>query len=255
MSENIYKPGVHIGCAPKIGVCVMMEGIENNPPGAARVPPTTLIYLHGFASSPASAKAVEFQQRFAQRGIDLRVPDLNVPDFEHLTLTAVLARVAEEARAAAPGSIGLIGSSMGGLAALHFADRYRHAEAAQVTHLFLMAPALDFASNRAKALGERGLDTWRSSGYLTVHHHTYNETRRVHYGLYEDITRYDSFSVTLDTPMLIVHGVHDESVDHQQSVRFAEDRPNVDLKLVDSDHKLLDQTDVMWDWMQTFFGV
>jgi hypothetical protein len=255
MSQNIDKQGVQIGCAPKIRVCAMMESIENYPPGAAHVPPTTLIYLHGFASSSTSAKAVDFQQRFAQRGIDLRVPDLNVPNFEHLTLTAVLARVAEEVRAAPPGSIGLIGSSMGGLAALHFADRYRHAEAAEVTHLFLMAPALDFASNRAKALGERGLESWRSSGYLTVQHHAYNETRRVHYGLYEDIMRYDSFSVMLDTAMLIVHGVHDESVDHQQSVRFAEDRPNVDLKLVDSDHKLLDQTDAMWGWMQTFFGL
>ena len=36
------------------------------------------IYLHGFASSPRSRKAVYLQTQFAEIGINLEVPDLSL---------------------------------------------------------------------------------------------------------------------------------------------------------------------------------
>jgi predicted esterase YcpF (UPF0227 family) len=39
-----------------------------------------LVYLHGFASGPASTKAQFFRTRFAERGVELAIPDL-APDF------------------------------------------------------------------------------------------------------------------------------------------------------------------------------
>ena len=212
-------------------------------------------YLHGFASSPSSNKARDFAQRFAERGINLHVPDLNVPDFEHLTLTAMLAKVADEVRACPPGDVYLLGSSMGGAVALHFVDRYRHAEGARVARLFLMAPAFDFAGNRWHDLGEAGITAWRETGGHEFFNYAAGGLRRVHYGLFEDLQRYDSDSLQLDLPIMIFHGQHDESVDVEQSLRFASSRPNVDLHVVDSDHQLLDQVDVMWTAVQTFFDL
>ena len=39
-----------------------------------------LVYLHGFASGPASTKAQLFRARLAERGATLAIPDL-APDF------------------------------------------------------------------------------------------------------------------------------------------------------------------------------
>jgi hypothetical protein len=212
-----------------------------------------VIYLHGLASSPASKKANIFRPQFEAAGVTYTVPDLNVPDFEHLTLTAMLARVAETIAALPPdGGVALIGSSMGGLTALHFADRYRQAEAARVEKLVLMAPALDFMGNRRRSLGVDGVDHWRERGYEMIFNYAVNEERPLHYGLVEDVQQYDSYAVQLDLPTLIFHGTRDESVDPAGSERFAADRPNVTLRLLDSDHQLLDQTDLIWREMTAF---
>ncbi|MFM7437244.1 MAG: YqiA/YcfP family alpha/beta fold hydrolase, partial [Snowella sp.] len=45
------------------------------------------IYLHGFASSPDSAKARFIRDRFVEKQISLSVPDLNQNNFSELTLT------------------------------------------------------------------------------------------------------------------------------------------------------------------------
>lgn len=216
---------------------------------------TTIIYCHGFASSPGSTKANIFARRFEAQGITCRIPDLNVPDFEHLMLTAMLERVAEEVRNCPPGTVHLMGSSMGGAVALHFADRYKNTEAARLGKLLLLAPALDFAANRQRQLGEEGLAQWKETGWREVYHYGYKEQRRIHYGLHEDTLAYDAYRVSVDLPILIYHGTRDDVVDYHQSVRFAENRPNVELHLLDSDHELLDQVDPIWEGAAAFFGV
>ena len=45
------------------------------------------IYLHGFASSPQSAKARYLGDRFQPLQINLEVPDLNQPDVTRLALS------------------------------------------------------------------------------------------------------------------------------------------------------------------------
>jgi hypothetical protein len=214
-----------------------------------------IFYLHGFASSPSSTKARDFAARCAERGVTLHVPDLNVSSFEQLTLTAMLAKVADEIRALPDGDVYLMGSSMGGAVALHFSDRYRDAEAQRVKKLFLMAPAFDFAGNRWRDLGEYGIQEWRKQGYYQFFNYAAGGLKRVHYGLFEDLQGYNSYSLKLDMPIMIYHGKHDASVDVEQSIQFASTRPNVDLRVVESDHQLLDQTDVMWNALLGFFPV
>ena len=50
-------------------------------------------YLHGFASGPRSTKAVKLAETFARRGLEVLVPDLNLPDFEHLRIGSMVEHV------------------------------------------------------------------------------------------------------------------------------------------------------------------
>jgi len=216
---------------------------------------TSIVYLHGFASSPGSQKAQTVQRQFAALGVPVFIPDLNVPSFEELTLTAMIDAAARAIAACPPGPVCLIGSSMGGAVALHTVDRRGQAEAARVEKLLLLAPGLDFRANRLQQLGEEGLARWRASGWLEVYHYGTGTMRRVHYGLIEDLERYDSDAVHLNRPILIIHGLRDDVVSPRSSIRYAIGRPNVSLKLVPSDHQLLDQTDVIFDDAVRFFGL
>ncbi len=210
--------------------------------------PPTVLHLHGLGSSPASAKAVVLGERLRRRGFNYLVPDLEVPSFERLTLTAVVDRVAELVTDMSPGPLDLVGSSFGGLAALHFVDRHRGDAAAKIRRLVLLAPALDLLGD-AERRRERGeldddwLERWRRDGFLDLPHSASGDQRPVHYGLVEDLRGYDSFSAHLEMPTLIYHGRRDESVPYRQSVRFAADRPNVSLRLLDTDHRLADRLD------------
>lgn len=219
--------------------------------------PPTIIHLHGLGSSPASDKAVVLGERLGARGVTYLVPGLEVPSFERLTLSAVIGRIAELAGALPQGPLALVGSSFGGLAAVHFADRHRRGAAARVERLVLLAPALDLEGD-ARRRQERGeleedwLERWRRDGFLDLHHSATDTQRPVHYGLVEDLRRYDSFAVDLELPTLIYHGRQDESVSHQDSVRFAEGRPNVDLRLLDTDHRLTGQLEAIGDGIIEF---
>ncbi len=213
-----------------------------------------IIYLHGFASSPMSTKANRFRPVFEERGFGYSVPDLNVPDFQHLTLTAMLEKVAETVRGIESEWVYLIGSSMGGLTALHFYDRYRQAEAARVHKMILLAPAFDFMDNRTQQMGADWQQRWREAGSMPFFNYATGGDVPVHYGLVEDIQQYDSYGVQVDIPLLIYHGKRDESVHYEQSVRFAQGRDNVTLHLLESDHQLLDKTDEIQRGMLEFIS-
>jgi pimeloyl-ACP methyl ester carboxylesterase len=222
--------------------------------------PPIVIHLHGLGSSPLSEKAVILGERLRRQGVTYLVPDLEVPSFERLTLTAVIECVAELAAEQPPGAVALVGSSFGGLAALHFVDRHREGAAARVERLVLLAPALDLEEGQEgkggdDGLGDDWLGRWQRDGFLELPHSASGSNRPVHYDLVEDLRGYDSFSVDCELPTLIFHGRRDESVPYEQSVRFAADRPNVDLRLLDTDHRLADRLEVIGDGIIDFLEV
>ncbi len=215
----------------------------------------SVIYAHGFASSPGGAKADFFRDRLAERGIALRVPDLNVPDFEHLTLTAAIARLAEEIAACPAGPVSLIGSSMGAAVSLHCLDRAPEAVSSRVEKAVFLAPALNLAVLWLHRLGGKGLTRWQSEGVLPVYHYGFAEERPLHFAFFGDLGQYNSYAVQTSVPILIFHGLHDESVDYEQSVRFAEGRPNADLRLIAGDHALIGQLGEIWPAIAEFLAV
>jgi pimeloyl-ACP methyl ester carboxylesterase len=196
-----------------------------------------LIYLHGFASGPQSSKAHYFRRRFRELGIEMQVPDLNEGAFEDLTLSRQL-RVIESI--AGGEDVRLIGSSMGGyLAALYAA---RHPE---VTQLVLLAPAFGFARRWRSTLGPEKVEEWRRTGRLPVYHYGEKTERRVGYSLLEDAERYEDYP-DVSQPVLIFHGAHDDVVPVEYSQRFAELHRQAILRVMDSDHQLLNVLEEMW---------
>jgi uncharacterized protein len=196
-----------------------------------------LIYLHGFASGPQSSKAQYFRRRFAEIGMEMEVPDLNEGAFENLTLSGQLRAIESIADG---NDIRLIGSSMGAyLAALYAA---RHPE---VTQLTLLAPAFGFARRWRNMLGAEKVEEWRRTGWLPVYHYGDKTESRVGYALLEDAERYEDYPA-VSQPVLIFHGAHDDVVPPEYSQRFAELRPQATLRIVDSDHQLLNMLEEMW---------
>lgn len=195
------------------------------------------VYLHGFASGPGSKKARYFQERMARAGMELLVPDLAAGDFEHLTISGQLAIVEQ---VAGGGRAVLIGSSLGGyLAALYAARRPR-----EVRRVVLLAPAFSFPRLFAAGVGEEGLERWRSSGRLSVFHYGAGEMRDLGYQILEDGAQYEDFP-GFHQPALLFHGRSDASVPVRLSEDFAAGHSNVRLRVMESDHELINVLDAL----------
>jgi uncharacterized protein len=210
-----------------------------------------VVYLHGFASSPASSKAVRFGRELAARGVGFSCPDLNEPAFETLTVTRMLEQT-RAAVAAAAGPAALVGSSLGAFVAVHAADLDR---TGKVDRLVLLAPALDFGGNRLRQLGEHGIAEWRERGPLRVFHYARNEPRDIGFALYEDAARFDAFSVRLRQPALVFQGTRDASVDPRMVETWARGRAGVTLRLLDDDHQLAASVETIWRESAALFGL
>jgi uncharacterized protein len=205
-----------------------------------------IVYLHGFASGPGSKKAGFFRERFAQLGIGIEVPDLAEGNFAGLTVSGQL-QVIERVSHGEP--VTLMGSSMGGyLAALYAA---RHPE---VQRVVLMAPAFCFLKRWRQTLGEVNMEKWRATGALEVFHYGEGRAVPVGYQLIEDAKQYEDYP-EVTQPVLIFHGQNDTVVPPEFSVAFAEQHPQAKLRLMQSDHELINVLDDMWMETEAFlFG-
>ena len=210
-----------------------------------------VFYLHGFASSARSKKAVYLGERFASHGIALRCPDLNEPEFFSLTLTRMLDRLARDIATLDREPVVLIGSSFGAVVAIHAAARL----ADRIGRLVLLAPAVMFPKDADKVLGADRVAEWRRSGTLDVFHHGDGVMRPLNYAFYEDGLRYDATTAEVGQPVRVFQGVRDEAVDHRVVERWAALRPNVQLTLLEDDHQLLASLTTIWSEMTVFLDV
>jgi pimeloyl-ACP methyl ester carboxylesterase len=195
-----------------------------------------ILYLHGFASSPASSKARFFARYLRDRSATVEILDLDDGDFERLTLTGQLAVID---RAAHGEPVSLIGSSMGGYLAALYAARHQ-----EVPRIVLLAPAFCFARRWEERMGPTAVAEWQASGAVEVFHYGENRTRRLDYGLLDDARRYPDYPAVRQ-PALIFHGRTDDIVPPAYSIEFAAAHPNARLELVDSGHELVNVLDDM----------
>ncbi|MHC5735875.1 YqiA/YcfP family alpha/beta fold hydrolase [Nostoc sp.] len=204
------------------------------------------IYLHGFASSPNSAKARDISDRFTQIQTKLKIPDLNAGDFSQLTITRQLTQVAAEfSNDSTP--VTLIGSSLGGLTAAHLGQQNL-----QVQRLVLLAPAFGFLSHWLPKLGDEEVQRWQQEKYIMVYHYGEQRSLSLNYDFFTDAAQYQERLLQRPIPTLILHGKKDEVIPIKASRDFARLLPWVELVELDSDHTLGNVMEETWQAIRLF---
>jgi pimeloyl-ACP methyl ester carboxylesterase len=214
-----------------------------------------VVYLHGFASSPQSSKAVFFAERCAEAGTEFLCPDLNLPNFSNLTVSRMLRQVEHQISTLPPGEVVLIGSSLGGFVAVEAAARQAGAAERPISRLILLAPAVELEWDRWSEVGPGGVEGWRRAGHVDVFHYALDRTERLRFAFYEDAEQYDPASRQLDLPILIFQGRQDQSVSPAIVERFSRRQKNATLHLLDDGHQLKNSLDFIWRETAKFLGL
>lgn len=155
-----------------------------------------VLYLHGFASSPQSAKILLLRPLLVPFDVELDTPDLNVPSFEKLDFPSMAGRAIEHAERHRPDAIA--GSSLGALVALAIARQ------GFPVPLVLLAPAL--------GIGERWKTRLPEGDPVVVWNHARNAETPIHRRFFDQM---NDLAVDRDPPparTTVVMGRHDETV-------------------------------------------
>jgi len=203
-------------------------------------------YLHGFSSSPHSAKAKYFRDRFHTVNQPLELLDFNQNDFSHLTLTRQIEQVVGTLPSTSE-PVTLIGSSFGGLTAVWAAE-----QCPQVERIILLAPAFGFPENWMHRLTRHQQKQWKDDGYFSVYHSGYGRELPLHFNFISDAKNYKLEDVQRNLPTLIIHGEQDEVIPCQSSRDYSQTRPWVQLITLASDHSLGNVISQIWQSIQQF---
>ncbi len=207
------------------------------------------IYLHGFCSSPNSAKGRYFRERFAESGIELAVPDLNAGGFESLTISRMLEQVEQCAEGFA-GELTLFGSSLGAYVAILYALQTR-----RVSRLVLLAPAVGFIERHRRNAEPGFFEEWEESGSAEFFHHGYEKNMPLHFEFVRDAEAYASRNLAGDIPTIAFQGLHDEVVPAEAALQYLRLNRAAELVLLHSDHQLRDCTERIWEYTRAFLGL
>ena len=211
------------------------------------------LYLHGIASSPQSGKATFLTNRLAAHQLTLNCPDFNLPDFSTLTVTRMIRQIEDNLSSREPAQVVLFGSSLGAFVALHLTECLGSTWP-RIDRMVWLAPALEFGSSRA-GFGDERLVRWQETGWLETPHYGYGGNRRVHYELFADASRYDSFATRNTVPTLILQRRQDDVVDPGMVQQFVRHRPHVQLVMLNDGHQLTASLDRVWLETRAFLGL
>ncbi len=157
---------------------------------------TSVLYFHGFASSPASAKITALRPLLAPHGIELNTPDCNVPSFERLDFDAVIEHALECARRTPPRA--MVGSSLGSLIALAVAKRGIEVP------LVLIAPALGVATRWREKIPD--------GDPVTVFNYARNADAQIHRRFFDQMTNLHVDDTPPPSRVTAIMGRDDETV-------------------------------------------
>ena len=157
--------------------------------------PVSVLYFHGFASSPKSQK-VELLRGLLAPEIELNTPDMNVPSFEKLDFEAMAKLGVERGRANPPRVV--VGSSLGAILALEVVKRGIKAP------LVLIAPAI--------GVGERWLTKLPAGDPVQVFNHARNGNAPIHRRFFEQMVKTRPEDEAPSERVSVVMGRSDESV-------------------------------------------
>ena len=201
-----------------------VNGLLARPAGAAQtISSSVAVLCHGFSSNKDSSTNRALTQELVSRGVaafrfDFFGHGESEGEFADLTLTAAIHDLEQAlvvVRARGFSTIGLVGSSFGGIIAAIVAAR-----TPDLRVLALKCPVSDYPAVWRLRLDEAGLAAWRDSGVLAYDFE--GESCRLHYTFYDDLLQYDTYALagTITAPTMIVHGDADEYVPCNHSRRL-----------------------------------
>ncbi|MFX0173046.1 MAG: YqiA/YcfP family alpha/beta fold hydrolase [Candidatus Hodarchaeota archaeon] len=216
-----------------------------------------ILYLYGFASGPQSNKAQFFKKKFSNLigSIDFEIYDY-IPDkksFTNMKTSVLLENLKLYIQKHYQGNFILFGSSFGALLALWFANL--QIQQNNVSKLILMAPALRFNADSLLKILNVTAEEWEEQGSVLIDHYRYGEEVPLKFGFFIDLKAKPppSFQkVDISAPILILHAKNDEVCPVEWSMRFAKTQRMVQLQILDGDHQLLNQKDIMWKHIKKF---
>ncbi|MCY4626790.1 MAG: alpha/beta fold hydrolase [Acidobacteria bacterium] len=215
------------------------------------------IFLHGLGSDRKGAKALRIRDHLFGRGpgfvaLDFTGHGDSGGDCHGLSLARNLddigravSFVREEAPAATPI---LVGSSMGGIAALWYAALNPGA----IHRVFAIAPAFLMAARFTASLSSAARRDWGDRGFLSVA--IGDRDLEIGWGMVTDEDAYpmERLAADLRTPSLLIHGDADAVVPPQLSREFAGSCSAADLVEIEGgDHRLTDRKDLLFEIMWT----
>ncbi len=209
---------------------------------------TVILYLHGFASGPGSAKGRALEARFANLGVPFHRADLTPGDqgFERSTPLTMLAEAERLVAAHRPAV--LMGSSLGGWLSAVIASRDP-----SIARLVLLAPAFRLHERwRAKVTPEDER-RWREEGLLVDHHAT-GTRRRLQWAFLEDAAKLPAYP-EVRVPALCIAGRRDELVPLADVQRFVAMTPGARLIALDDGHELVASIDRIFQEARAFLGM
>jgi len=206
---------------------------------------SSLLYLHGFASSPFGRKVERLREILPTR-YELHARDLNVPSFEELDFDEMV-RVALGAANKINAEV-IIGSSLGALVALEVARKGFGAP------MVLVAPALGF--------GARWLEKLPDGDPVPFFHHAIGREVPIHRRFFEDMASRTLEAVPPAPAVSIVMGEEDESVPFEGVRRVWEDWEGSGrlapgsrfVAIPGGDHSLVDHVDRIADEVRRMVG-
>ncbi|KAJ1635877.1 Alpha/Beta hydrolase protein [Pavlovales sp. CCMP2436] len=194
-----------------------------------------MMYLHGWASGPGSAKGRLLAAALATRGVPLTVPNLNCPAFEQLTYTGALSAISEAA-ALGTDRWNLVGSSMGGYLAARWAEL--HPE--RVNRLVLLCPGFDLLERLPIVFRDPNLyERWEREGCFSPGYGPDGPSSRISFDFVADARLYPA-RPRIKHPTLILHGVADNVIPLASSQLAACEHPEcVQLVELEDGHDLV----------------
>jgi predicted esterase YcpF (UPF0227 family) len=165
---------------------------------------TSVLYFHGFASSPGSAKITALRPRLAPHGIEINAPDLNLPSFEQLDFEAMVELALRAARENPPRA--MVGSSLGAQIALAAAQR------GVAVPLVLIAPAI--------GQQERWREQMPKEDPVSVFNFARNANAEIHRAFFAQML---ALNVDADPPasrVTVIMGRDDQTVSYERVERL-----------------------------------
>jgi len=159
-----------------------------------------IFFAHGMESSPQGTKAVYLREAFGATS----------PWLGELGLPAQVSALAEAIGARRPAV--LVGSSLGGLAALGLAVEHPD----RLAHLILLAPAVG----------------------MERHAPDHPEAERLRPGIFEQGRQFGELAIPPGVATTVIHGLGDEVIRTADVLQLVERSPSARLLLVHDDHSL-----------------